>query len=77
MIRLSRLRHFSGGARRRQSESGQIAVEYVLLLVSAIVFALIITNLMVSRADGGEGFVIRSWKAMVQAIAADKADGVD
>lgn len=77
MSRLSRFHHSMSAGRRRQSESGQIVVEYVLLLIVAIAFALLITNMMVSRTDGSEGFVVSSWKRIIQAIATDKADGID
>lgn len=52
-------------------------VEYVLLLIAAISFALILTNMMVSRTEGKEGFVVAQWKAMIKAIAEDKTDGID
>lgn len=77
MVRLSRSHDSIGRRLRRQSESGQIVIEYVLLMVAAIGIALVMTNLMVSRADGQEGFVIKSWRGMVEAIATDKADGID
>jgi ABC-type lipoprotein release transport system permease subunit len=51
-------------------------VEYILLLVVALGVAVLITNLMVSRGVP-EGFVISSWKSLLNAVAADKADGVD
>lgn len=57
----------------RQSDSGQIVVEYILLLVTAVAVAVFITNLMVGRGDD-EGFLITKWKAIVSVIAADQAD---
>ena len=50
---------------------GQVAVEYVLLLVIAVTVAALIVSTMVSRADGEQGFVIRAWNGIIQAISVD------
>lgn len=59
---------------RRQSQAGQIVVEYVLLLAIAISIAVIMTRAMISRTEGGEGFVIKAWQELTDQIGADKAD---
>jgi len=51
-------------------------VEYVLLLIVAVSLAILITNAMVGRSDGNEGFVITKWKQIISAIAQDRADDV-
>jgi hypothetical protein len=61
---------------RRQSESGQIIIEYVLLLAIAVGIATLITKTMVSRTKGSEGFVIQAWEAVINQIAADHADDI-
>jgi hypothetical protein len=66
----------SSKAGRRQSESGQIIVEYVLLLVIAIGLATILTRALVSRTQGDEGIVIRAWEEMLNQIAADHPDDI-
>lgn len=58
----------------RQSEGGQIVVEYVLLLVIAVTIAMLMTRLMVSRDPGQSGFVISKWNQIIEAIGADAAD---
>jgi hypothetical protein len=60
----------------RQSESGQIVVEYILLLVVAVALAALITSKMVSRNPSNEGFLIQAWDGMIKAIGADTADDV-
>jgi uncharacterized protein (UPF0333 family) len=68
--------HSNRRRRVRQSNSGQIVVEYILLLIVAVVLALVITNIMVSRGDN-EGFVITKWKEIISTIGSDKTDGTD
>ena len=58
----------------RQSQAGQIVLEYVLLLAIAVSIAVILTRAMISRTEGGEGFVIKAWQELVDEIGADKAD---
>jgi hypothetical protein len=59
-----------------RSESGQVVVEYVLLLVASVVLAMLITRLMVGRDPGNPGFVISAWNSIVEEIGADKADDI-
>lgn len=58
----------------RQSQAGQIVVEYVLLLAIAVSIAVLMTRTLISRTEGGEGFVIKAWQELVDQIGADKAD---
>ena len=58
------------------SESGQIIVEYVLLLVVAIAIAALITKAMISSDPGNPGFVFSTWSKVNQAIGADTADDI-
>lgn len=59
--------------------SGQIVVEYVLLLVIAVGIAALITNLVVSRSPDPtkRGFLVNKWEAIVNAIGDDLADDVE
>ena len=56
-----------------QSASGQIVVEYVLLLVVAVAVAALITKTMVSSEDG---FIISTWSRVVKQIGSDYADDI-
>ena len=56
-------------------QSGQIVVEYVLLLIVAIALAALITKGFVSRDPGSPGFLITSWNSLITQIGADHADG--
>ena len=62
--------------RFRQSESGQIIIEYVLLLAIAVGLATLITKTMVGRGDN-PGFVITAWQELITAIGTDLADAPD
>jgi hypothetical protein len=62
--------------RRRQSQSGQIILEYVLLLMFAVSIAAVITKAMIGRETGNPGFVIKAWDAMLQEIGKDTADDI-
>lgn len=60
----------------RQRNSGQIVVEYVLLLVISVAIALLITTLMVSRNPEEPGFLMAKWQAILTLIGADPADDI-
>lgn len=60
---------------RRQS--GQIVVEYVLLLLVAVGVATLITKLLVSRNPEDPGVVTGAWSRVINAVGKDKADDVD
>ncbi len=56
---------------RRLSQSGQIAVEYVLLLLVGLGIYILIANTMVSRNPSNPGFVIDRWQKIVRVIGHD------
>ena len=58
----------------RRSESGQIVLEYILLLVVGVAVAALITSRMVSRSQENPGFLIVKWMQIIQAIGQDTAD---
>lgn len=58
----------------RLGERGQVVVEYVLLLISSVIVAMLITRFMVGRDPGNPGFVISAWQAIVDEIGRDYAD---
>jgi hypothetical protein len=55
---------------------GQIVVEYVLLLLVAVLLATLITRAMVSRNSDKPGFVIQAWQGIISFIADDTPDDV-
>jgi hypothetical protein len=62
--------------KKRLGQSGQIVVEYVLLLVIAVIVAALITKTMISPNPDNPGFVLTAWKNVVEAIGADKPDDI-
>lgn len=54
-----------------KGESGQIAVEYVLLLVVGVAIYMLIAQTMVSRNPNHRGFVIKEWRSIVKLIGGD------
>jgi len=57
-----------------RSSRGQIVVEYVLLLIISVSIAMLITSFMVSRNAETPGFLIRTWRVMLDTMGADPAD---
>lgn len=61
----------------RRGQSGQIVVEYVLLLVIGVGVATLITSRMVSRNPNSPGFLIVKWTQILQAIGNDTPDDLN
>ncbi len=59
------------------STSGQIVLEYVLLLVIGVSVAMLITTTMVSRNTENPGFLVRKWYEIIQLIGSDNADDLN
>lgn len=68
----------SGSNRRRKSQSGQILVEYVLVLTVSVSIAALLINLLIKKAGGPEdsGLLIRAWSGLAKTIAEDSAGEV-
>jgi hypothetical protein len=60
--------------KHRRQISGQIVIEYVLLLIIAVGLALIITNTMVSRSPDSPGFLIVKWTQIINFIGMDPVE---
>ncbi|MCB0390266.1 MAG: hypothetical protein KDD58_03190 [Bdellovibrionales bacterium] len=60
--------------KHRRQISGQIVVEYVLLLIIAVGIALLITNRMVSRSPDEPGFLIVKWYQLINFIGTDPVE---
>ena len=61
----------------RRRESGQIVVEYILLLVIGVGVASLITSQMVSRNPNSPGFLIAKWVSIIQTIGKDTPDDLN
>ena len=55
-------------------QSGQIVVEYVLLLVIGVAIAVLITSMVASRNPDSPGFLVKKWFDIVRTIGQDTAD---
>ena len=62
--------------KKSKNRNGQIVVEYVLLLLFSVVFAVIITKGVVSRDADEPGFLIKKWRSLIDFIAEDQPDEV-
>jgi hypothetical protein len=60
--------------RVRQSQRGQLVVEYILLLMVSVIIALLIVRTMVGSDPENPGAVIRAWTGMTRGVANDPAD---
>lgn len=58
---------------QRQS-SGQIVIEYILLLIIAVGLALIITSSLVNRDPNNPGLLISKWYKIINFIGEDKIE---
>ena len=63
--------------RALKSQSGQMVVEYILLLIIAVTIAMVITTTMVSRNEENPGFMVSKWRDIIDTIAADPADDLN
>lgn len=59
---------------RLGNQSGQVIVEYVLLLVIGVAMAALITRVMVSRSPDSPGFLIVKWTQIIRTIGEDYPD---
>ena len=66
---MMRLKH-----QRLGNQSGQVIVEYVLLLVIGVAMAALITRVMVSRNPDTPGFLIVKWSQIIKTIGEDYPD---
>ena len=57
-------------------QSGQIVVEYILVLIVAVALAFVIVRGFINREEGNEGLVIQAWMRMLGAIGSDTADDI-
>ena len=56
---------------KSKSESGQIIIEYILLMVIVVGIAAVIVRGVVHRDKSDPGFLIQAWSELVQTIGED------
>lgn len=56
------------------NETGQILVEYLLLMVIAIGCATLLTKKLVGRGDSDTGVIIKVWDGLLKNISNDMPD---
>ncbi|OFZ14863.1 MAG: hypothetical protein A2Z20_04545 [Bdellovibrionales bacterium RBG_16_40_8] len=61
-------------AQSKRNERGQVAVEYVLILVVAVLIALILMKGLVSRNPNNPGALIAGWQSVAAWIGEDKIE---
>ncbi|MCB0378971.1 MAG: hypothetical protein KDD33_10800 [Bdellovibrionales bacterium] len=54
--------------------SGQIIVEYILLITISVAIATLLTTLLVGRGEGRSGIIINKWGQLLQIVAEDIGD---
>jgi hypothetical protein len=57
-----------------KKNSGQVVVEYVLLLVIAVAVAALITKELVKRDPENPGILVEKWDAILKTIGEDLPD---
>lgn len=57
-----------------QSQNGQVAVEYILLLAVGVAIWLVVMNGLVSRNPQSPGLVIKKWQQIIEVIGKDRAE---
>lgn len=55
----------------KANRSGQVVLEYVLLVVISAMAATLIIKGMVSRTPSDQGFIIRAWERVLVSIGDD------
>lgn len=61
-------------SKNTRSSKGQVALEYILLLVVAVGIALFLTRSLVYRSADEPGMIIKAWHSITEAIGSDTAD---
>jgi hypothetical protein len=64
------------GKTSKRQDTGQIVVEYVLLMIVAVALSALVMRSCVSRQEDQAGMIIQLWDTMVRTIGADTADEI-
>ena len=65
------IRSLTPSCKKARSQSGQILIEYILLMVVTLGLALLIIKMVVQRDPDNPGFLIQRWQGMVKQIGLD------
>lgn len=65
------------GKRPKRQDTGQIVVEYVLLMIVAVTISALVMRSCVSRQEDQAGVIIQLWDTMVRTIGVDTADEIN
>lgn len=59
-----------------KTTSGQVIVEYLLIMVLVVALASTLTKTLVGRGDSGsdQGMIIKSWSRLIKVIGQDLPD---
>jgi hypothetical protein len=57
-----------------KNQSGQVVVEYVLLLVVAVGLAALLVSQVASRDQDKPGFIVAKWQSILKTIGSDLPD---
>ena len=63
--------------RKGRKNSGQVVVEYTLLLGVGVLIAFLITTTLVSRDPNSPGFLIVKWANIIEVIGVDPIDDLN
>lgn len=63
--------------RKGRKNSGQVVVEYTLLLGVGVLIAFLITTTLVSRDPNSPGFLIVKWAKIIEVIGVDPIDDLN
>ena len=58
----------------KNEESGQVVIEYILLLVIAVSVSAIISTSVVGRNQDSPGFLTKAWSGLIQFVTTDQTD---
>jgi hypothetical protein len=63
-----------GPSVRKSDERGQVAVEYILLLITGVTIWLLLVSSLVSRNPDSPGMVVKKWHQIIEWIGQDKIE---
>ena len=58
----------------KDKQSGQVLVEYMLLLFISITFATFLTSELISRNSSKQGIIIQAWSKILRSLGNDIPD---
>ncbi len=59
---------------KKSRESGQVAIEYIMIVVISVIVVTIFIKGFVSREKAAPGAIIKAWDGVIKKIEKDKTD---